>query len=93
MIKSEYKMKHLNNNYLIKPILYVSGIKLLKLVSTPLQILQVLQVTYWLATFAQKPKLLGSSPAASYVQRWTLCSNCPANVKVSVKRVEVVVRS
>ena len=45
MIKSEYKMKHLNNNYLIKPILYVSGIKLLKLVSTPLQILQVLQVT------------------------------------------------
>ena len=27
MIKSEHKLKHRNNNDLIKPILYVSGIK------------------------------------------------------------------
>ena len=32
----------------------------------------------------------GSSPAASYVQRSVLCSNCSANVWVFVKRVEVV---
>ena len=36
-------------------------------------------VAYWLATCARKPKVPGSSPAASYVQRWALCSNCPAN--------------
>ena len=33
-----------------------------------------------LATCARKPKAPGSSPAASYVQRWALCSNRPANV-------------
>ena len=44
-------------------------------------------------TCARKPKVSGSSPAAAYVQRWALCSNRTANVKVSVKRVEVVVRS
>ena len=38
-------------------------------------------------------KVFGSSPAATYVQRWALCSYRPANVKVSAKRVEVVVRS
>ena len=32
LIKSEHKMKHRNNNDLIKPILYDSGIKFLKLV-------------------------------------------------------------
>ena len=35
----------------------------------------------------------GSSPAAAYVQRWALCSNRPAYVQVSVKRVEVVERT
>ena len=30
---------------------------------------------------------------ASYLQRWALGSNRPANVWVSVERVEVVVRS
>ena len=29
---------------------------------------------------ARKPKVSGSSPAASYVQRWALCSNRTANV-------------
>ena len=33
------------------------------------------------------------APSASYLQRWALCSNRLANVKVSVKRVEVVERS
>ena len=47
----------------------------------------------WLANCARKRKVPGSSPDASYVQRWTPCSNRPANVYVSVKRVEVVVRS
>ena len=41
----------------------------------------------------RKPKVPDSSPAASYVQRLALCSNRPANVWVSVKRVEVAVRS
>ena len=27
------------------------------------------RVAWWLATFARKPKVPGSSPAASYVQR------------------------
>ena len=35
----------------------------------------------------------GSSPAAAYVQRWALCSNHPAYIQVSVKRVEVVERT
>ena len=36
----------------------------------------------------------GLSPATSYVQRQSLCSNCPANVWVSVKRVvDVIERS
>ena len=29
---------------------------------------------------ARKPKVPGSNPAASYVQRWAVCSNCLANV-------------
>ena len=33
-----------------------------------------------LATCAQKPKVLGSSPATSYMQSWALCSYHPANV-------------
>ena len=40
-----------------------------------------------------QPKVPGSSPAAGYVQSWAACNNRPANVKVPVKRVEVVVRS
>ena len=31
-------------------------------------------------TFARKPKVPGSSPATSYVQRWALYSNRLANV-------------
>ena len=50
-------------------------------------------VAYWLATCARKPKVPGLILAANYVQRWALCSNCPANAEVSVKGVEVVVRS
>ena len=38
------------------------------------------RVAWWLATCAWKPKVPGSSPAASYVQRWALCSNRPANI-------------
>ena len=30
-------------------------------------------------TRARKPKVPGWTPAASYVQRRALCSNCPAN--------------
>ena len=37
------------------------------------------RVAQWLATCARKPKVPGSSPAASYVQRSAVCSNCPAN--------------
>ena len=33
------------------------------------------------------------SPTDIYVQSWVLCSSYPANVYVSVRRVEVVVRS
>ena len=33
-----------------------------------------------IATCARNPKVPGSSPAASYVQRWALCSNRLANV-------------
>ena len=42
------------------------------------------RVASWLATCAWNPKVLGLSPAASYVQRWALCSNRPANVLVPV---------
>ena len=38
LVKSEHKLKHQYNNDLIKPVLYVSGIKLLKLVQTPLRV-------------------------------------------------------
>ena len=31
--------------------------------------------TEWFATCARKPKVSGSSPVVSYVQRWALCSN------------------
>ena len=51
------------------------------------------RVASWLATCARKLKVPSSSPATSYVQRWAPCSNRPLNVEVSVKRVEVVVRS
>ena len=44
-------------------------------------------------TFLISELVPGSSSAASYVQRWALCSNRAANVQVSVKRVEVVERS
>ena len=45
------------------------------------------------ANFKERvPKVASSSPAASYAQSWALCSNNPANVKVSVKRVEEVKR-
>ena len=46
-----------------------------------------------LVTCSGKPKVADSSPAVSYVQRWTLCSNRLANVKGSVKRVQVVERN
>ena len=38
-------------------------------------------------------KVPGSSPGASYAQRWAPCSNRPANVQVPVKWGEVVERS
>ena len=38
------------------------------------------RVAWWLATCTRKLKVPGLSPAASYVQRWALCSNRPANV-------------
>ena len=38
------------------------------------------RVAKWLVTCAQKPKIPGSSLAATYVQRWALRSNHPANV-------------
>ena len=41
-------------------------------------------------TCARKPKVFGSSPAASYVQRWGLFINLSVNVYISVKRVEDV---
>ena len=47
----------------------------------------------WLAIRARKTRVPGLIPASSYVQRWTTCSDCPAIVSVSVKRVEVVVIS
>ena len=34
----------------------------------------------WVATCAQRSKVFSSSPAATYVQRWALCRNRPANV-------------
>ena len=51
------------------------------------------RVAYWLASRARKAKIPGMSPASSYVQRWGVCGNRPANIWVSVKRVEVVERS
>ena len=54
-------------------------------------------VKHYLPKYAQVLNVIeiisGSSTAATYVQRWVLCINCPPNVQVSVKRVEVVVRS
>ena len=38
------------------------------------------RVVWWLATCARKSKVPGSGPAASYVQKWALRSNRPANV-------------
>ena len=35
---------------------------------------------FFLATCARKPRVSGSSTAASYAQRKTTCSNRPANV-------------
>ena len=32
-------------------------------------------VAQWLAISARKPKVTGSSPAASYAQRWASCNN------------------
>ena len=57
--------------------------------------LRIGRVAEWLAICSRKPKIPvpGSSPATSYVQRWALCSNCPTNVSVFVKRVEVVERN
>ena len=37
-------------------------------------------VACWLATCIRKPKVPDSSPAGTYVQRWALCSNRPANI-------------
>ena len=47
---------------------------------------------WWPATWARKWKVPGSSSAATYMERWALCSNGPANVEVSVKQVEVIDR-
>ena len=44
-------------------------------------------------TLRSEIKVSSSSPAASYVQRWAVCSNLPANAYVSVEGVEVVERS
>ena len=57
LIKSEHKLKHRNNNDLIKPILYVSGTKRLTLVSTPAKIL-ILQTV--VANFSSSRKMLTS---------------------------------
>ena len=54
---------------------------------------RILRALQWLANCALKPRVTCSSPVAGYVQRWALCSNRPANVYVSVKRVEVVEKS
>ena len=37
-------------------------------------------VVWWLATCTWKPKVPGLISAATYVQRWALCSNCLANL-------------
>ena len=37
-------------------------------------------IFFFLATCARKPRVSGSSTAASYAQRKTTCSNRPANV-------------
>ena len=44
-------------------------------------------------TYAWKPKILGLSPAANYVQRRALYSNFSANFLMYVERVKVVVRT
>ena len=51
--------------------------------------------TLWACNFIvsdwrSETKGFGLSLAASYMQRWALCSNRPANLRVSVKWVEVV---
>ena len=38
------------------------------------------RVGWWLVTCARKAKVPGPSLAASYAQRWVLCSNNPGNV-------------
>ena len=47
-----------------------------------LLLMLLLESIKWISLTAcnRKPKVPGSSPAASYVQRWALCSNRPANV-------------
>ena len=50
-------------------------------------------VVYWLLTYSRKPKVPGSSPATSHVQRWALCSNRLGNGYVLVKLVKVVWRN
>ena len=49
-----------------------------------------MRVAQWLATSAQKPKVPDSSPTATDMKRLAVCSNRPANVYASAKRMEVV---
>ena len=44
------------------------------------ELLRTRGVAWWLATCTLKPKVPGSNLAASYVQRWAVCSNFLANV-------------
>ena len=62
------------------------------LILTPLQKKNYLMLLPW-KNRHPTPKVPGSSPAATYMQRRALCSNWLPNVEVSVKQVEVVVRS
>ena len=48
---------------------------------------------YITTSWKSKNIRLKSGAIGSYTQRWALCSNCPANAYVSVKRVEVVERT
>ena len=52
-----------------------------------------IRITCQVISCAWKPKVLGSILAATYVQKWALCSNHLTNIYVSLKQVEVVVRS
>ena len=64
----------------ISKILFLFSIRVFDLMNLHVILFKIGCVAQWLATCARKPKVPGSSPAASYAQRWALCSNHPANV-------------